>query len=124
VINIEALTAVSTNSEPTGQVSVAGSTLTGLSEQLSLSQQFQTIDITCADTVNQPGKQASGSFITGFFYVETSVPLSITAVYSAQGCDFLLPVATAILPLCSGPTAIDVVPQQPALTAVAIAPAG
>lgn len=114
VINIEALPGLST--DPLGEVSVAGSTLIGLFTTLPFANEYQTIDITCTDIVRMAGKAAgSATFITGYYNIRTTSPLSVSAVYSSQGCTFLLPGATALPPFCSGPTSIDVVPQQPVI---------
>ena len=49
-------------------------------------------------------------FIKGFVEVLSPQPLSVTGVYTAQGCNFSNP---AVPPTCSGPVSVDVVPEQP-----------
>lgn len=102
VINIEALTA---NTPVATNVSVAnGKILNGPGFTLSLNQ---TQDITCADISRAVG--SSAPFITGYVnIVPGSTAISVTSVYTSQGCNFSPLIGT----ICSGPTSIEVVPQQ------------
>jgi hypothetical protein len=105
-INIEGLNATSV----TTTVSVAnGSSVAGPGYSLAPNQ---TVDITCADISSAVG--ASPSFITGFVNINPgSGALSVTAVYTSQGCEFPLFNSAISAPrVCGGPTSIQVVPQQ------------
>ena len=106
VVNIEAL---SEGAAVEGQVSVAGGGKPAvITPPLALSQQFQTVDFTCADIAKAAGSSAS-SFITGYLNIAFKGPIKVTAVYTAQGCAF----SPLIRPICSGATNVDVVPQDP-----------
>ena len=110
VINVEGL-----NSDigATAIVSPAGSAPSSNTISLSPLSLFVTKDITCADIAKAVGAPPP-SFITGYVNIidSGSRGLSITAVYTSQGCVFP-PILTAvgIKPVCSGPVDIDVVPQ-------------
>lgn len=71
----------------------------------------QALEIDCPDIVSLlqvPGAQLP-PFIKGFVEVISPVQLSVTGVYTAQGCD----VATAAnVCSASGPVSIEVVPSQ------------
>jgi hypothetical protein len=114
VINIQSLAEPSDILFALGQVSVANVTLLGTFSPIAFTAQFQTVDVTCADIARRAGS-AAAPFITGFYNIRTTLPLSVTAVYSSQGCAFPLPGIAALPPTCGGPTAVDVVVQQPAL---------
>lgn len=74
---------------------------------------FTTKDITCAD-IQAAVKAPAGTFITGFVNVTSQQLLSVTAVYTSQGCLFpLQPLSIFVPPVCTGPTSIDVVVQSP-----------
>ena len=71
----------------------------------------QALEIDCPDIVRllqNPGFQPP-QFIKGFVEVISPVPLSVTGVYTAQGCE-VTPVANVCSP--TGPVSIEVVPQQ------------
>jgi hypothetical protein len=72
----------------------------------------QALEIDCQDISHL--LTAAGTklpqFIKGFVEVISPLPLSVTGVYTAQGCDFANP---AVPPTCSGPVSIDVVTEQP-----------
>jgi hypothetical protein len=70
----------------------------------------QTRDITCTDISRAIG--ASAPFITGFINISPATALSVTAVYTSQGCDFSRRETSDFPSLCGGPTSIEVVPQQ------------
>ena len=40
------------------------------------------------------------------------VQLAVTGVYTSQGCIFPLTAVAVVPPICSGPVAIEVVPEQ------------
>jgi hypothetical protein len=113
VINIEAL---ANNVQVTGNVSVAnGNTISHSGFSLSL---YQTRDITCADISKVIG--VSAPFITGFINISPASALSVTAVYTSQGCSFS-PRENADFPqVCGGPTSIEVVPQQSVTASVPV----
>jgi len=105
VINVEGL---ANNVQVTGNVSVAnGSTISHSGFSLSL---YQTRDITCADISRVVG--GSAPFITGFINISPASSLSVTAVYTSQGCDFSQRQTVDFPPVCGGPTSVEVVPQQ------------
>ncbi len=111
VINVESL--VGENSVSV-KVSVAGGpTVDVTPTPLSGLSQFTTKDITCAD-IAAVAKASPGSFITGFVNLTPdSTPISVTAVYTSQGCIFpTSPLTNALPPICAGPTSIDVVVQN------------
>jgi hypothetical protein len=104
-INIEGLV---NNAQVATTVSVAnGNTVGGPGFGLLTNQ---TMDITCADISKAVG--ASAKFITGFVNITPgSSALSVTAVYTSQGCDFPA-FRSTVQARCEGPTSIEVVPQQ------------
>jgi hypothetical protein len=105
VINVEGL---ANNVQVTGNVSVAnGNTISHSGFSLSL---YQTRDITCADISRAIG--GSAPFITGFVNISPASSLSVTAVYTSQGCDFSQRQTADFPPVCGGPTSVEVVPQQ------------
>lgn len=105
VINIEAL---ASNVQVATIVSLAnGKPVSGPSFGLLLDQ---TEDITCADISRAMG--ASAPFITGFINISPASALSVTAVYTSQGCEFSQREKANFPPECGGPTSIEVVPQQ------------
>ena len=109
VINVEGLS----ESDATNftLISVAGGT-TAAGPNLVLGTLI-TKDITCADIAT--ALKSSASFITGFVNIKAVVPVTVTAVYTSQGCAFS-PFAIAVLPpVCSGATSIEVVPQTPSV---------
>ena len=69
----------------------------------------QAVEIDCQDIVSLfgPGIQLTG-FIKGFVEILSTLPLSVTGVYTAQGCRL-----SAVGPICDGPVSVDVIPQQP-----------
>jgi hypothetical protein len=75
---------------------------------LTFTGPFVTQDITCTDIARTSDSTGPG-FITGYVNLYAVAPVSITAVYTTQGCSLLKPTS------CLGPTDIDVVPQQPVL---------
>ncbi len=109
VINVEGL---NNDIGATAIVSPAGSSPSPNTISLSPLSLFVTKDITCADIAKATG--ASPSFITGYVNIidSGSRGLSVTAVYTSQGCAFP-PILTAVglKPVCSGAVDIDVVPQ-------------
>jgi hypothetical protein len=113
VINVEAL---ANDVQVTGNISVAnGNTISHSGFSLSL---YQTRDITCADISKVVG--ASAPFITGFINITPATTLSVTAVYTSQGCAFS-PRGKDNFPLvCAGPTSIEVVPQQSVTASVPV----
>ncbi len=112
VINVEGLGSVDTAQAVGWSVSVANATITGLGPALSL-KRFQTADITCFDIANAVSTLATNGFITGFVNIQSAAPISVTSVYTSQGCNFPLG-NTGLLPaICSGAVSTDVVPQQP-----------
>jgi hypothetical protein len=113
VINVEAL---ANDVQVTGNVSVAnGNTTSHSGFGLSL---YQTRDITCADISKVIG--ASAPFITGFINISPASALSVTAVYTSQGCDFSRRDAADVPSVCGGPTSIEVVPQQSVTASVPV----
>jgi hypothetical protein len=86
VINVESLVSdnlVAVNASLAGGSSVDLPSLSGLSA-------FTTKDITCAD-IEAAVKSSPGTFITGFVNLTAQRnPLSVTAVYTSQGCLFPL----------------------------------
>lgn len=105
VINVEAL---ANDVQVTGNVSVAnGNTASHSGFSLSL---YQTRDITCADISKVIG--SSAPFITGFINISPAPALSVTAVYTSQGCNFSSGGRDQSRSVCGGPTSIEVVPQQ------------
>jgi len=110
VINVEGL---NNDIGATAIVSPAGSQPSSNTISLSPLSLFVTKDITCADIAKTVGAPPP-SFITGYVnIVDTgSRGLSVTAVYTSQGCAFP-PILTAVglKPVCSGAVDIDVVPQ-------------
>ena len=75
---------------------------------------FTTKDITCAD-IQAAVKAPAGTFITGFVNLTAERnPISVTAVYTSQGCFFPRPspLTNFVPPICTGPTSIDVVVQS------------
>jgi hypothetical protein len=110
VINIEALV---NDVQVASIVSVANSTSKPVSGPGFGLLVNQTRDITCADISKAIG--TSAPFITGFINISPANALTVTAVYTSQGCTFALPGILPIPPVCSGPTSIEVVPQQSVL---------
>lgn len=106
-INIEALV---NDIQVSTVISVANSALQPISGPSFGMLVNQTRDITCADIARAVGSSAP-AFITGFVNITPAPALSVSAVYTSQGCGFALGILP-ILPVCSGPTSIDVVPQQ------------
>jgi hypothetical protein len=107
-VNIESLAAVPEGSSVLGFVSVPGASPTE-PVSVGLSSAFQVVNFNCADFVTALGKsKPAGSFFTGYFNMQTSTPISVTAVYSSQGCTFLPLLPTT----CNGAVTVDVVPQQ------------
>jgi hypothetical protein len=107
VINVEA---IANDVQVTGSVSVAnGNTVSQSGFGLSL---YQTRDITCADISKVVG--SSAPFITGFINISPARALSVTAVYTSQGCNFppRWSADFSPTPVCAGPTSIEVVPQR------------
>jgi len=75
---------------------------------------LQTADVTCADIAAALKNVATNGFITGYVDVLSTSTIVVTSVYTSQGCTFPPLSNIAVLPtVCSGPTSIDVVPQQP-----------
>lgn len=115
VINVEGL-----NSDigASAIVSPAGSAPSSNTINLSPLSLFVTKDITCADIAKAVGAPPP-AFITGYVnVVDTgSRGISVTAVYTSQGCAFP-PIFTAVglKPVCSGAVDIDVVPQAASIT--------
>ncbi len=72
----------------------------------------QAVEIDCQDILHL--LSAAGTklpqFIKGFVEVQSIVPISVTGVYTAQGCDFI---TNPTAPTCSGAVSVDVVPEQP-----------
>ncbi len=82
---------------------------------VGLSSAFQIVNFNCADFVTaltQNSSKPAGSFFTGYFNIQSTTPISVTAVYSSQGCTFLPLLPTT----CNGPVTVDVVPQQAVTT--------
>ena len=91
-----------TEKQPPGQISQF--------QRLALGPD-QALEIDCPDIVSlltAPGVQLP-SFIKGFVEVISPFPLSVTGVYTAQGCD--VPNAVQLCPPAGG-VSIEVVPQQ------------
>jgi hypothetical protein len=115
VINVEGLTQSDLVTHVITVISLAGSTGTVAGPILDVNA-FLTQDITCADIAAALKLPPSTTFITGFVDLEqNSKPLSVTAVYTTQGCIFppLTNVITVLPPICGGASDIDVVPQTP-----------
>ena len=115
VINVEGL---NTDIGAGAIISPAGGAPSPNTINLSPLSLFVTKDITCADIAKALGVPPP-SFVTGYVNVvdNTSRGLSVTAVYTSQGCVFP-PILTAVglKPVCSGPVDIDVVPQAASIT--------
>ena len=115
VINVEGL---NTDIGAGAIVSPAGGAPSPNTINLSPLSLFVTKDITCADIAKALGVPPP-SFITGYVNVidNSSRGISVTAVYTSQGCLFP-PILTAVglRPVCSGAVDIDVVPQAASIT--------
>lgn len=123
VINIQSF--APTNSIET-RISVANSSTIGVlpvvvGPTLTLGI-LQTGDVTCADIAEKLLGSPNPGFITGFLDIVPAAPVSVTSVYTSQGCTFF---QAFVPPACSGPTSIGVVPQQPVVLppSTTIAPA-
>lgn len=112
-INVEAFSA---NTLITYRVSLANGSAASSPVTLTLGS-LQTRDITCSDIAKAlPSTVAIPAFINGFVDLTgapsgtatTIHPISVTAVYTSQGCSF-----EDERPVCGGPTSIEVVPEQP-----------
>jgi hypothetical protein len=119
VINIENLTTGSDGSSVPvsigwtvsvpGLTPAAGATITGLGG-------LATQDITCADIAS--ALKSPNGFISGYVNitpvppnVTTTPELAVTAVYTAQGCNFpILSTLVPSVPTCTGPVSTKVVP--------------
>jgi hypothetical protein len=120
VINIENLTANADGTPVTigvdWNVSVPGLTTPDSGGPITDLAQFATTDITCADIA--AAVKSPNGFITGYVNIIpvgptalTDTRLAVTAVYTAQGCNFpLLSSLVPGLPTCTGPVSTKVVP--------------
>jgi hypothetical protein len=113
VINVQGLFQSDLVSETTitSKISLAGASGPAQTGPTLTLKRFQTGDITCLDIADALPSPIS-PFITGYLNLQTAHTIAVTAVYTSQGCHFPL---ASVQPFqaCTGPTSIEVVPQQP-----------